>query len=65
MKTPASCSAYEQAANGTELAHLSSPRKRLTRVALVCLCTNTPMRHLVCFLGDDSEGHEERVVPSR
>jgi hypothetical protein len=27
--------------------------------------TKTPIRHLVRFLGDEWEGHEERVIPSR
>jgi hypothetical protein len=54
-----------QCAKGSEWAYLFTPRALPIRVKVLRLGTKTPIRHLVCFLGDDWEGHEERVVPSR
>jgi hypothetical protein len=54
-----------QLAKGSEWAYLSTPRAFPIRVKVLRLGTKTPIRHLVCFLGDEWEGHEERVIPSR
>jgi hypothetical protein len=50
---------------GAEWAYESSPRALPIRVKVLRMGTKTPIRHLVCFLGDNWEGHEERVIPSR
>jgi hypothetical protein len=54
-----------QIIKGAEWAYVSSPRALPIRVKVLCLGTKIPIRHLVCFLGDDWEGREERVIPSR
>jgi hypothetical protein len=51
--------------SGSEWAYFPSTRSDPIRVEVRRLGTVTPIRHLVCFLGDEWEGHEERVVPSR
>jgi hypothetical protein len=50
---------------GSEWAYFASTRAQPLRVQVLRVGTVTPIRHLVQFLGDEWEGHEERVVPSR
>jgi hypothetical protein len=50
---------------GSEWAYLVTPRSKPIHVRVLKVGTVNPRRHLVRFLGDEWEGHEERVIPSR
>jgi hypothetical protein len=50
---------------GSEWAYFVSSGATPAPVRLVRVGTVAPIRHLVLFLEDEWEGHEERVIPSR
>jgi hypothetical protein len=50
---------------GTEWAYFPSNRSKPIHVRVLRVGTVAPIRHLVLFLADEWEGHEERVIPSR
>jgi hypothetical protein len=50
---------------GSEWAYFPSNHAKPIHVQVLRVGTVAPIRHLVRFLGDEWEGHEERVIPSR
>jgi hypothetical protein len=50
---------------GSEWAYFESSLAQPIRILVLRLGTVSRVRHLVRFLGDEWEGHEERVIPSR